>query len=185
MVSYGLLSSPTVSYVLVWSLMVSYGLISPLMFSYSLLWSLMVPLWSLMFSYGLLSSPMVSYVLVWSLMVSYGLISPLMFSYGLLWSLMVPLWSRMVPLWSHMVPLWSLMHFFQWINTIRSLIYYITVYVSCYICKNHRHDNKTQCRAHTSLWPSPGPYITVSWAVPGLALVATAAGISQDDSAAL
>ena len=69
-------------------------------------------------------------------------------------------------------------------NTFIGLLHYFV----CQLLhmKNCRHDSKTQCTTRTSLWPSPGPYITVSWAVPGLALAAAAAaGISQDDSAAL
>jgi hypothetical protein len=114
-----------------------------------------------------------------------------MVSNGLIWSLMVPLWSLMVSyspfmvscglLWSRMVSyaLFSVNKY----NTFIGLLYYCV----CQLLhmQNHRHDSKTQCTTRTSLWPLPGSYSRVSWAVPGLALAATAAGISQDDTAAL
>jgi hypothetical protein len=126
--------------------------------------------WSRMVSYGLLQSLMVSYVLLWSCMVSCGLLWSLMFLYGFVWSLMVSLWS--------------LMHFVPWTNIIPQLICYITLYVNCYVCKNTIMVPKHSAE-HTSLQPSQGPYARVSWAVPCLALAAAAAGMSQDDTAAL
>lgn len=47
------------------------------------------------------------------------------------------------------------------------------------------HGSVTQYRARASLRPSQGPYTRVSWAVPGLPLEATAASVSQNDTAAL